>query len=299
MRGERMYRRILRQIIPPIFYNKPYLAKIKSSVLLTLFYRLFTKKSRMQFHRNELKRQINELPEIDKLFSEKKMKEHYIYEPVRNTLKHPDLYITQIRYYRMYNFFKRHYPEIFEPDTKILNVGDTDGILLEALGRKGTSLNMNKECVEFIRNKGINAVLANAESLGFEGSSFDFVFCFQTLEHCPNPIKVLNELGKVTRKKVFLSIPQANETKVYNIRFWVDLKKTSWKETNVKNVDCHIFEFSTVDFKNILSYTNLEYETNFPINYFDDNSFKKKLLNKHNSYFNFFVLKPVEYKKEY
>ena len=249
------------------------------------------RKNKEQLFRDELISQIKRIPEIEKFFSEEKMRSHYVYEPVRNTLEHPDLYITQIRYYRMYQFFKKEYPEIFNADTKILNVGDADSILLESIGKKGTSLNINQECVEFIKKKGMEVVLGDAEKIGFPDSSFDFVFCFQTLEHCPNPIKVLNELGRVAKKKVFLSIPYTEQTNIYNINYWTDLKKSSWKEKGVKNVDCHIFEFSTDDFKNILSYTNLEYERSFPIDYFDNDSFKGRLLNKvYSSYFNFFVL---------
>lgn len=293
-----MYRRIVRQIVPPIFYNKSGVKKVGTCILLALFYRPCRGKGKKQFLYDELKKEITEIPEIKKLFPEEKMKGHYIYEPMRNTLEHPDLYITQIRYYRIYDFFRKHYPEILGTDTTILNVGDTSGIFLEALGKKGTSLNINKECVDFIKDKGMNAVLGNAESLGFDDSSFDFVFCFQTLEHCPNPIKVLNELGRVARRKVFLSIPYTNKTEIYNIKFWVDLKKTSWKEINVRKVDCHIFEFSAADFKNILSYTNLEHETNFPILYFNNDSLKRRLWNEHfGSYFNFFVLRPKEDKR--
>ena len=59
--------------------------------------------------------------------------------------------------------------------------------------KKGVALNINEECVAFMREEGIETVCGNAENLEFEDSSFDFIFCFQILEHCPNPIKVLNK----------------------------------------------------------------------------------------------------------
>jgi len=285
-----MVKKVIRQFIPPIFYKRAIYSKAKILLLYEIL-RLKERKNRYQLFHDELISQIKEIPEIKKFFPEDKMRGHYVYEPMRNTLKHPDLYIEQVRYYRMYDFFKKEYPEIFNSNTTILNVGDTDGILLEALGKNRTSLNINRECVEFIKKKGVEAVLGDAENLEFENSSFDFVFCFQTLEHCPNPIKVLNELGKVAKKKLFLSIPYTEQTNIYNINYWIDLKKSSWGEKEVKNVDCHIFEFSPEDFKNVLSYTNLEYEKNFPIDYFNNDSFKGRLLNKiYPSYFNFFVL---------
>jgi len=287
-----MVKKVIRQFIPPIFYKRAIYSKAKILLLYEIL-RLKERKNRYQLFHDELISQIKEIPEIKKFFPEDKMRGHYVYEPMRNTLKHPDLYIEQVRYYRMYDFFKKEYPEIFNSNTTILNAGDTDGILLEALGKNRTSLNINRECVEFIKKKGVEAVLGDAENLEFENSSFDFVFCFQTLEHCPNPIKVLNELGKVAKKKLFLSIPYTEQTNIYNINYWIDLKKSSWGEKEVKNVDCHIFEFSPEDFKNVLSYTNLEYEENFPIDYFNNDSFKGRLLNKiYPSYFNFFVLRP-------
>lgn len=287
-----IFKRIIEQFIPPICYKKSIYSKVKNLFLYELL-KLKERKNKYQLFRDELITQIKKTPIIEKLFSEDEMKSHYVYEPVRNTLKNPDLYITQIRYYRMYRFFKDKYPEVFNSDTTILNVGDTDGILLKSFGKKETSLNINQECVEFIKEKGMKGVLGNAEELEFPDSSFDFVFCFQTLEHCPNPIKILNELGRVAKEKVFLSIPYTGQTNIYNVNYWIDLKKSSWKEKEVRNVDCHIFEFSTEDFKNILSYTNLKYGKSFPIDYFDNNSFKEKSLNKiYPSYFNFFVLKP-------
>jgi len=285
-------KRIVKQFIPPLFYKRATYRKARVLFLGELL-KMKERKNKEQLFRDELISQIKEIPEIKKFFPEDKMRGHYVYEPMRNTLKHPDLYIEQVRYYRMYDFFKKEYPEIFNSNTTILNVGDTDGILLEALGKNRTSLNINRECVEFIKKKGVEAVLGDAENLEFENSSFDFVFCFQTLEHCPNPIKVLNELGRVAKKKLFLSIPYTEQTNIYNINYWIDLKKSSWGEKEVKNVDCHIFEFSPEDFKNVLSYTNLEYEKNFPIDYFNNDSFKGRLLNKiYPSYFNFFVLRP-------
>jgi len=285
-----MIKRIVKQFIPPIFYKRAIYRRARVLFLGELL-KIKERKNKYQLFRDELVKQIKRILEIEKFFSEEKMRSHYVYEPVRNSLEHPDLYITQIRYYRMYQFFKKEYPEIFQPDTRILNVGDADGIFLESIGKKETSLNINQECVEFIKKKEMEVVLGDAEKIGFPDSSFDFVFCFQTLEHCPNPIKVLNELGRVAKKKVFISIPCTEQTNIYNINYWIGLKRSSWGEKEVKNVDCHIFEFSTDDFKNILSYTNLEYERSFVIDYFDNDSFKGRLLNKiYPSYFNFFVL---------
>lgn len=266
--------------------------EIAVNALLEL-YRYSQRKSRRRLFYDEIKKRVEGLPEVQRLFSEDKVRKHYVYENVRDTLEHPDVYITQLRFYALYKYFKKAHPDIFTSETKILDAGDTSGILFEAIGKKGVSLNVNQECIDFINSKGIEAVCGNAEDIKFADRHFDYTFSFQLLEHTPNPIKVLNELARVTKSKVFVSIPYAPATNIYAIDYWVDIKKSSWKEERVKDVDCHIFEFSTEDFKKILTHTNLECEDSFYLNYFDNDSFMGKLLNRvFVSYFNFFVLRP-------
>jgi len=289
-----MLSRILKEMTPPLLRNKILLRKVAPSILLNAL----NQKRRNQLLYNALYRQIRSIPDIETLFPQDEVRGHYVYGKVRDSVDHPDVFITQLRYYRMYQFFKTHFSEIFSSGVLVLDIGDTSGMFLQALGKIGVSLNINQECVNFIRSRGLEAVQGDAESLDFDDNSFDYIFSFQCLEHLPNPIKALNEWGRVARKKVFLSIPYVDSTRIYNIAYWIDLKRTSWKEDSVRSVDCHIFEFSTKDFINILSYTNLDYERNFPILYFRNNSLRQRLLNKaFGSYFNFFVLKPVSEKK--
>ncbi|MFH1094168.1 MAG: class I SAM-dependent methyltransferase [Candidatus Omnitrophota bacterium] len=241
---------------------------------------------------DELLQQIKDVPEIDILFPREKFIAYAKDEPIRNTIEHPDLYVNQIRYYTVYRFLKDNYPDIFENNTTILNVGDVGGLLFEAIGKKGTSLNINPDCVAFMKNKGIEAIVGDVENLKLSDSSFDFIFSFQCLEHVPNPLRALNELGRVARKAVFISIPYVNKTIIYNMDYWTKMQKESWQIKDPKAVDGHIFEFSTEDYKNILSYTNLDYKKSFPINYFDDKTYIRRLFNKVGTYFNFFVLVP-------
>jgi ubiquinone/menaquinone biosynthesis C-methylase UbiE len=263
-----------------------------SAILNKVITRILNTETNKRLVYRELEKQIKEKPEIERLFSKDKINSYYAHEPVRNTLEHPDLYVTQIRYYWMYKFFQQNYPDIFSPDTKILNVGDPSGNLLQVLSKDGTSVNINRECVDFICNKGIKAVLGNAENLDFDDSSFDYVFSFQCFEHIQNPVSALKEFGRVAEKKVFLSVPYVSKSIVYNINYWEKLQKESWKIEKPKQFDYHIFEFSTADLKNLLSYTNLKYENSFPINYFDNKTFMRNILNRYiKSYFNFFVLK--------
>jgi len=277
--------RYIRYFIPPIFYK---LDKMALTVILKLF------PKRLYYL---LQREIEKEPLINKYFKKEELVKHYAYEPVRDSYKNPDLCITQIRYYRMFEYFKNNFPELFDNNIQVLNVGDTSGMLFKAMGRKGISVNINPECIDNIKSKGIEAVLGDAQNLQFPGKYFDYSFCFQTLEHLPNPIATLCELGRVARKKVFVSVPNVRQSKVYNQDYWIKLKKESWKEESVRKVDCHIFEFSEEDFKKILSFSNLRFIKSFPIKYFSDHRainpidwFIKKNLD---SYFRFFVLEPM------
>jgi ubiquinone/menaquinone biosynthesis C-methylase UbiE len=271
----------IKSFIPPIFFN--------------LANYLKHRKFKNVNFRNELQKQISEMPKINELFPEKKIRSHLVYEYIRDTDENPDIFTTQLRFFWYYNYFKKNYPEIFEDETTILDVGGTSGIVIESLNKKGTVLNINEECVDLMVSRDIKAQLGNAECMDLADNSFDYVTSFQCLEHVQNPLLVLNEMGRVAKKKVFISIPYVERTKIYNQKYWEQLKIDSEQtKGEVKNVDCHIIEFSTEDLRNILSFTNLEYQENHLILYFDDSTPYRKYYNDtYGSYFNFFVLKPI------
>ena len=237
---------------------------------------------------------IENNPEIEELFPAKVVDRHYVYEATRQTPAHPDLFINQIRYYRMYKFFKQNYPEVFDNKVSVVDTGDTSGILFKAMKRKGLSVNINSEVVDFIRKSGIEAQIGDIECLSFGNKSFDYSFSFECIEHVLNPVRALKELSRITRKKVFLSIPFVENTVIYDADYWKRLKsmetrKGGWAESSVRDVDCHKIEFSTRDFKKILTHASLRYCDNFPINYFKPLGLMRK---NEGSYFNFFILEP-------
>jgi len=279
-------KRYIRYFIPPIFYQV-------DKIMVEIILKLFPKKLYYLLHK-----EIEKEPLINKYFKKEELVKHYAYAPVRDSYKNPDLYITQIRYYRMFEYFKNNLSDVFDNNIQVLNVGDTSGMLFKAMGRKGISVNINPECIANIKSKEIEAQLGDAQVLKFPDKYFDYSFCFQTLEHLPNPIAALCELGRVTKNKVFVSIPNVRQSKIYSQDYWVKLKKESWQVESVRRVDCHIFEFSEDDFKKILSFTNLKFVDSFPIKYFRNHSainpidwFIKRNLD---SYFKFFTLEPIE-----
>lgn len=267
----------------------------KAAFLTRKIYRTLIKYPRQKVLYKRLAGFIADNKEINTLFPEEKLRKHYVHEPARQSIEHPDLFINQVRYYRIYRFFQEHYPQLFDNKTSVVDVGDTSGILFSAMRRKGLSVNINPDVVGFIRSKGIEAEVGDLERLGFKDKAFEYTFCFQCLEHSPNPVLALKELSRITRKKVFLSIPYVKNTVIYSLDYWRNLKgqdvrEGGWSESSVRDVDCHVFEFSTRDFRKILGFTSLKYCDNFPINYFRPLGSSRK---NEESYFNFFILEPT------
>jgi SAM-dependent methyltransferase len=127
----------------------------------------------------------------------------------------------------------------------VLDVGDSDGLMLRALGKRGTAINTLPGAIDHIRSNGVEAVLARGESLPFADASFDHVLCFQTLEHVEDPYALLVELGRVARHSVFVSIPGVRRTHV--------LPRVSAPRGTE-----HCFELDREDFIALTTHTPLE-----------------------------------------
>jgi SAM-dependent methyltransferase len=131
-------------------------------------------------------------------------------------------------------------------EATVLDVGDSDGLMLRALGKQGTAVNALPGAIEHIRSNGVEAVLARGESLPFKDSSFDYVLCFQTLEHVEDPHSLLVELGRVARRGVFVSIPGVFRTHVLP------------RDVSAPRGTEHCFEFEREDFIALTTHTPLE-----------------------------------------
>ncbi|MFZ5866703.1 MAG: class I SAM-dependent methyltransferase [Thermodesulfobacteriota bacterium] len=128
---------------------------------------------------------------------------------------------------------------------RILDVGDTDGLILKALGKTGTGFNLSPEAVKNIQRNGIEARLGDGHGLPFEDAAFDNVLCFETLEHVENPHQVLLELARVTKPsgRAFVTIP------------WVPRTFIHPRDFGHPRGAMHIFEFCMEDFQALLSHT--------------------------------------------
>jgi SAM-dependent methyltransferase len=132
-------------------------------------------------------------------------------------------------------------------DSRILDVGDTDGLLLKHLGKPGVGFNLAPSAVEHMRSNGVEAVCGDGQRLPFDDGSFDCVFCFETLEHVESPAQVLEELARVCAPdgRVFVSIP------------WVPRTFIHARDPRIPRGYAHVFEFARADFGALLSHTPL------------------------------------------
>jgi ubiquinone/menaquinone biosynthesis C-methylase UbiE len=73
------------------------------------------------------------------------------------------------------------------------------------------------------------ASFADIESLPFGDDRFDLVLAIEVLEHVPDPVAALRELGRVARRDVVLSVPREPIWRVANMargKYWGDLGNT-------------------------------------------------------------------------
>lgn len=97
-------------------------------------------------------------------------------------------------------------------DLKILNIGVATGRSSEVLNYFGdvTSLEYDKECCEFVRDK-LNLVVVNGSvtELPFETESFDLVCAFDVIEHVENDSLAISEMKRVCANNgmICLTVP--------------------------------------------------------------------------------------------
>jgi SAM-dependent methyltransferase len=126
----------------------------------------------------------------------------------------------------------------------VLDAGASDGMYLSQVGAKqGVGVNLLPQCIAKIQSDGFKAVQASVEKLPFDDKSFDYLICFETLEHVPNPIHTIDELVRVGKQKIFITIP------------WMPHTRINAKPTQGPEIEGHIFEFDEQDFSKILTYT--------------------------------------------
>jgi len=147
----------------------------------------------------------------------------------------------------------------------IVDIGDSSGTHLQyILGLyskdkdiKCLSGNLDKEAVDKIKKKGLEATHARAEDLHEYNIYADVFLCFEMLEHLMNPCAFLHDLStKTNAKYLIVTIPYLNRSRVGLHH----LRKKNNRKVYAENT--HIFELSPEDWKLLIKHSgwNVEYE---------------------------------------
>jgi len=126
-----------------------------------------------------------------------------------------------------------------------VDIGDSNGVFLKALGKRGTSVNMSPKVLENIA--GLETLQASLPTLPLPSQACDYALCFETVEHLHDPIGGLKELARLTRKGVFISIPVVRRTRIHP--YWPDKGRPAAEQ--------HVMEFCDTDFRKLLTYADL------------------------------------------
>ena len=127
--------------------------------------------------------------------------------------------------------------ELIENNTRVLDVGCGDGILMKYLKEEKNidtrGLEISKKNVQDCTSKGLFVIEGNAEKdlHQFPNLSFDYVILSQTLQAFYNPEKVIDDLLKVANKAI-VTIPNFGHWKV---RIHLLLKGTMPVTKNLPN----------------------------------------------------------------
>lgn len=140
----------------------------------------------------------------------------------------------------------------------IVDIGDSAGTHIEyILGLysgykkiKCFSVNLDKEAVERIKKKGLNAIYARAEELHLYNVNADIFLCFETLEHMMSPCNFLHDLSSKTNAKyLIITVPYVPNSRVgmHHIR--------NKREDEVSAENTHIFELDPEDWKLLIKHS--------------------------------------------
>lgn len=125
------------------------------------------------------------------------------------------------------------------------DIGDSNGIFLKKFGKDGTSVNVSQKVIENI--SGLRTLCAGLPCIPLPDKVFDYLLCFETIEHLHDPIAGLKELGRLARKGIFVSIPFVTRTNIHP--FWPDRSRPAYEQ--------HVLECSDEDFRKLLTYADL------------------------------------------
>jgi len=156
----------------------------------------------------------------------------------------------------LYNFQVHRWRKLFKKSGSALEMGCGDGLMLDALRRKGwmvAGTERTQEMADFARNTlGLQVYVGGLEEIP-HGQKFDLIILFQVLEHLNDPVTVIKQCADLLAPegKLIIAVP--------NSRSWQSRYSTaSWFHLDVPR---HLFHFSPTSLQYALNIAGLTIST--------------------------------------
>ena len=95
-------------------------------------------------------------------------------------------------------------------ERKVLDAGCGIGKLMDFLSREKIvyGIDFSEEAVKKAKKRGYKKVVkANLEKIPFPNNFFDIAVCIEVLQYVKNPLKIVKELKRVTKKRILITVP--------------------------------------------------------------------------------------------
>ncbi len=139
----------------------------------------------------------------------------------------------------LYHFQVRRWRKLFKKSGSALEMGCGDGLMLDALRRKGwmvAGTERTQEMAEFAKKTlGLQVYVGGLEEIP-KGQKFDLIILFQVLEHLNDPVTVIKQCAELLAPegKLIIAVPNS---KSWQSRY----SAASWFHLDVPR---HLFHFS-------------------------------------------------------
>ena len=150
--------------------------------------------------------------------------------------------------------------------TTVLDVGCGEGFTLlrlkkENIGHKLSGIDNSEQAIAYANKNypDIEIKKGDVYKLPYKDNSFDLVLCMEVLEHLDEPLVALEELRRVTKKYVLLSVPNEPVFTIQRFLRGQNMKKLGHQPE-------HIQRWSTKKVKKMVSgvLTIIDFETPLP-----------------------------------